>query len=328
MIAPSCQLRLPRVGCGWRPGAACALQRRPGPSLSIRAPQLPARESRGAGKAGNEAGYQSWCGRRNGRTLAAVQLPAWHARTPRPTTPTGPNVVPRILLYTCVQTGARLWRHAYHTHLPGTRGSNHAVATMALCNACNVRLPTEDAVKTHYRTGWHALNLQRRVAELTPVSEADYDAHQNKLAEAAAAAAAEDVAVIYICDACRKKFASAEQMEAHNRSTRHRERVKELVAARKAVAAGAPAEGNSGEYGTATSSTATTEPAPATTVPRGAGESKQAPAEDAMASTDSHADGPIGPDEMVVTSSNCIFCFKASRDVERCVVCRLDACRA
>jgi hypothetical protein len=33
---------------------------------------------------------------------------------------------------------------------------------MSLCNACNVRLGDDAALKAHYQSGWHAANLQVR----------------------------------------------------------------------------------------------------------------------------------------------------------------------
>jgi hypothetical protein len=184
------------------------------------------------------------------------------------------------------------------------------------CVTCGVPFPASDA-KAHYGTAFHTANLKRRVADLPPLTAAAFARMQQVESERAAAALAADEMVLYICDACGKRFGSEGQFTNHNGSKRHRERVRELIAERRAAAAAAaappPPQAAAGSVGGAGGS--------------GAAAAAAAPGE-AMGGGEEAAEGGEGGEGgeeeegeelgegMEITSTHCPFCWAASDSVE------------
>jgi hypothetical protein len=106
------------------------------------------------------------------------------------------------------------------------------------CVTCGVALA--DA-KAHYGSAFHTANAKRRAADLPPLTEEAFERMEHAKREQKAAALAADELVLYICDACGKRFGSEGQFSTHNGSKRHKERVRELLAQRRAAAAAAAA---------------------------------------------------------------------------------------
>lgn len=162
------------------------------------------------------------------------------------------------------------------------------------CNACNIYFGADADIRAHYAEPFHTTNLKRRVAEMAPLTPAAFArmAAEEEARVAARAAAIVAAAVVYICDACGKSFASSGQFDTHNSSARHRERVKTLFAARRAAkklaaaAAAAASEDVSGGGG-------------------GAGAAASSPA--ALVEEEE--------EEMVLDESTCVFCWAKNGDI-------------
>jgi hypothetical protein len=154
------------------------------------------------------------------------------------------------------------------------------------CNSCNVTFSLEDA-KAHYSTPFHNANVKRRLADLAPLTLAAFQRASAAEAAAAAARAAAEEAVLYICDACHKTFSSEGQFRAHNTSGRHRERVRELLAAR----AGAGGGGGGGVAGAGA-----TDAAPAAGAEQEEKEEKE--------------------ETLEVGATHCVFCWAAADSLE------------
>jgi pre-60S factor REI1 len=183
-------------------------------------------------------------------------------------------------------------------------------------------------IKAHYGTAFHTANLKRRVAELAPLTAETF---ARLSAERAAAAAASEAAaaeqVLYICDACHKTFASEGQFSAHLASTRHKERIKEIVAVRRAerkaaAAAAAAAAAGAGAGAGAGSSTEAAEAADPASAAAG-GSSSSAEEQEAAAGSGAAAagseEGAAEEEEegdLEVTDTHCIFCWAPSDSVE------------
>lgn len=147
---------------------------------------------------------------------------------------------------------------------------------------------TDEEKQSHYATEFHALNAKRRAADLPPVTESGYQRLKEQQASEAKAAEDAEAEVLYICEACHKTFGAAGQFQTHNSSKRHREKVKEIIAERKAAklaekereAAGLP-------------------PVPEPT-----------PVPDATLS------GAAGEGELMIGCNHCLFCWKDNGTIE------------
>ena len=86
---------------------------------------------------------------------------------------------------------------------PVSSGAAGAAGASSFCNSCAVALADAAAVREHYASALHGVNLRRRTADIAPLSAAGYARLMAEQAarEAAAAEAAQEV--LYICDACR-----------------------------------------------------------------------------------------------------------------------------
>lgn len=178
---------------------------------------------------------------------------------------------------------------------------------MSFCNACNLTLADELAIKEHYRTELHNLNSRRRAADLAPLTPIAFDrleaakAAQQQLQQEA------EAEVIFICDACHKKFRSEGQFETHNASKKHKDTVRELIAARKAekaraatAAAGADSEADGHSHDVALNSAA------------GASGAKDT----ASAESPKSADREEEDAELVITAEHCVFCWEKHDGIE------------
>jgi pre-60S factor REI1 len=93
--------------------------------------------------------------------------------------------------------------------------------TSVTCMACRVMLVGGDARTTHYRTDFHRVNLQRKVAGLPPLSEEDFALRAEVAREQAVATA--DRRAPRFCAVCSKKFSSERALANHISSRRHRD---------------------------------------------------------------------------------------------------------
>lgn len=78
------------------------------------------------------------------------------------------------------------------------------MASVFTCTACNVSFSTSEAHKAHYKLDWHRYNLRRKVAELAPVDQGDFD---RRLA-AALGSGGPKTDFQGRCKECRKSFRS------------------------------------------------------------------------------------------------------------------------
>lgn len=89
------------------------------------------------------------------------------------------------------------------------------------CMACRMVLEGGEARSAHYRTDFHRVNLQRKVAGVPPLAAADY-ALRAEAARAQEAAAAGSRGPRF-CAVCSKKFSSDKALANHVASRRHRD---------------------------------------------------------------------------------------------------------
>lgn len=89
------------------------------------------------------------------------------------------------------------------------------------CMACRVVLVGGEARSSHYRTDFHRVNLQRKVAGVPPLSEEDYEMRAEVAREQAEAS--EGRRAPRFCAVCSKKFSSEKALANHVASRRHRD---------------------------------------------------------------------------------------------------------
>eukprot|EP00873_Tetraselmis_striata_P002453 jgi/Tetstr1/422717/TSEL_013514.t1 len=94
------------------------------------------------------------------------------------------------------------------------------------CSTSGTTFASKEALAEHYRSDFHRYNLKRKVAGLPPVTREWFDARKAQLAssDAAKSAAAERV---WICPLTKKKFSSEKTYEAHTRSRKYRDLLKQ-----------------------------------------------------------------------------------------------------
>lgn len=187
------------------------------------------------------------------------------------------------------------------------------------CVSCGATFAGEAAARDHYSGEWHSVNLQRRVADLPPLPLAAFEAHVAKREAAAAAAAAAAAPVLYVCDACNKRFSSEGPFETHIRTKKHVARVKELLAERRAAAAGglgasmATAAHDGATAGAAAAAGATSDDEGVAGGGAGAGAGAGTGSSDS--DVDMEDDGDGGK-VLVISCVNCLFCFHKSGDID------------
>ena len=89
------------------------------------------------------------------------------------------------------------------------------------CNSCAVAFRNSDAQRNHMRSDWHRYNLKRKVAELPPVSEEDYN-EKVVSAQAAAKATAAGATFSKSCEICQKNYFSENAYQNHVASQKHK----------------------------------------------------------------------------------------------------------
>lgn len=90
--------------------------------------------------------------------------------------------------------------------------------------ACRVVLVGGDARNAHYRTDFHRVNLQRKVAGVPPLTPDDFALRAEAAREEAAACAGRRAP--RFCAICSKKFSSERALANHVASRRHRDAVR------------------------------------------------------------------------------------------------------
>jgi len=88
------------------------------------------------------------------------------------------------------------------------------------CINCSVAFKDADNQRDHYKTDWHRYNLKRKVAELPPVSLAQFNA---KVEKQKAAVSAEKQPNTGYCVVCRKNFSTEKAYANHIKSKKHLE---------------------------------------------------------------------------------------------------------
>ncbi|KAH7104282.1 C2H2 type zinc-finger-domain-containing protein [Auriculariales sp. MPI-PUGE-AT-0066] len=88
------------------------------------------------------------------------------------------------------------------------------------CKSCAIAFKTSDEQRLHYRSDHHRYNMQRRVAELEPLTAEEYN---SKVVERRAEIASASIAKSWDCTACRKTYTTENAYLSHLNSKRHRE---------------------------------------------------------------------------------------------------------
>ncbi|RLN72442.1 hypothetical protein BBJ28_00010744 [Nothophytophthora sp. Chile5] len=109
---------------------------------------------------------------------------------------------------------------------------------MFTCTACRLSFTTPAEQKDHFRMDWHRYNLKRKVVELPPVTEEQFELRMQKVRQEKEAQAANDpkqkqrskkeqivkaggVKTLFKCVPCNKTFTSANAHENHLASKKH-----------------------------------------------------------------------------------------------------------
>ena len=92
------------------------------------------------------------------------------------------------------------------------------------CITCQVAFSSPETQRAHYKTDWHRYNLKRKVAELPSISASVF---QEKVltAQRIAEAKEKESKQSQYCKVCHKTFASANSLQSHERSRKHKETV-------------------------------------------------------------------------------------------------------
>lgn len=88
------------------------------------------------------------------------------------------------------------------------------------CLACRALFDDADAQRAHYKCDWHRYNLKRKVAELPPVTNGEFNRivqyHTEKREE-------KMLDKVLACQTCNKSFSSDNAYENHLKSKKHKE---------------------------------------------------------------------------------------------------------
>nr|XP_048310357.1 zinc finger protein 622-like [Myodes glareolus] len=96
----------------------------------------------------------------------------------------------------------------------------------SVCITCRVEFRDAEMQRAHYKTDWHRYNLQRKVADMAPVTAEGF---QERLRAQRAVAEEESKGTATYCSVCSKKFATFKSYENHLKSRRHVELEKKAV---------------------------------------------------------------------------------------------------
>mmetsp|Transcript_37577 Transcript_37577/g.59286 ORF Transcript_37577/g.59286 Transcript_37577/m.59286 type:complete len:410 (+) Transcript_37577:1253-2482(+) len=83
------------------------------------------------------------------------------------------------------------------------------------CGTCMAIFSDFDALKEHYKTDWHRFNLKRKVVQLPPISEKDFN---EKVAPTQQSNESNNP---WRCDICNKTFSSEKALQQHLKSKVH-----------------------------------------------------------------------------------------------------------
>lgn len=88
------------------------------------------------------------------------------------------------------------------------------------CLTCRVSLSSADVQRDHYKSEWHIYNLKRKLNQLAPLPEAEYQVVLEKhTAEANPETPAEPLT--FYCETCSKLFTNEKAFTQHNASKKH-----------------------------------------------------------------------------------------------------------
>ncbi|KAI8394226.1 C2H2 type zinc-finger-domain-containing protein [Radiomyces spectabilis] len=90
------------------------------------------------------------------------------------------------------------------------------------CISCQVAFQSADSQRLHYRSDWHRYNLKRKVANLPPISNEQFQLKVNAKQEAETRVTETQQFKGY-CDVCRKSFATENTYNNHVQSKKHKE---------------------------------------------------------------------------------------------------------
>ncbi|PXF49107.1 Cytoplasmic 60S subunit biogenesis factor [Gracilariopsis chorda] len=94
------------------------------------------------------------------------------------------------------------------------------------CTSCNVLVTGAEALRTHYRSDIHLVNVKRRVSGLAGLSVEEFTRRVQALQAAKSEQQKGKRGVS--CDVCQKRFASEKALQNHEMSRRHREKVRSM----------------------------------------------------------------------------------------------------
>jgi len=90
------------------------------------------------------------------------------------------------------------------------------------CITCRVLFEDADIQREHYKTDWHRYNLKRKLVELQPVTEEEFQqkvAFQTKKKDEKLSGGRSSTD----CKVCNKKFSSEKAYENHIKSKKHKD---------------------------------------------------------------------------------------------------------
>ena len=90
------------------------------------------------------------------------------------------------------------------------------------CLTCRVLFEDADNQREHYKTDWHRYNLKRKLVELQPVTEEEFQqkvAFQTQKKDEKVGRGK----IATFCQICNKKFSSEKAFENHVQSKKHRD---------------------------------------------------------------------------------------------------------
>ncbi|XP_061652475.1 cytoplasmic 60S subunit biogenesis factor ZNF622 [Phyllopteryx taeniolatus] len=96
------------------------------------------------------------------------------------------------------------------------------------CISCRVVFSDGEVQRAHYKSDWHRYNLKRKVADMPPVSAANF---QERVLLQRTAAERHPSDVGEVCAVCNKKFCSANAFRNHLQSQRHQQSERQALQA-------------------------------------------------------------------------------------------------
>ena len=90
------------------------------------------------------------------------------------------------------------------------------------CLACRVLFDDAETQRTHYKCDWHRYNLKRKIAELPPVTNGEF----NRIVQFHTEKREEKMQAKFLtCQTCNKSFSSDNAYGNHLKSKKHKELV-------------------------------------------------------------------------------------------------------